>query len=65
MQVIEKLVTGIRGCAVASGAVAMLEILTTLGKASPCSKSYQIVWLCKSWAAMDASCVPSSLTRCW
>lgn len=35
MQVIDKLVTGIRGCAVASGAVAMLEILTTLGKASP------------------------------
>jgi hypothetical protein len=33
--VIDKLVTGIRGCAVASGAVAMLEILTTVGKAGP------------------------------
>jgi hypothetical protein len=32
LQVIDKLVTGIRGCAVASGAVAMLEILTTVGK---------------------------------
>jgi hypothetical protein len=38
MQVIDRLVTGIRGCAVASGAVAVLEILTTLGKVSRIAK---------------------------
>lgn len=32
MQVIEKMVEGIRGCATASGAVAVMEVLTTVGK---------------------------------
>lgn len=33
LRVIASMVTGIRGCAVASGAVAVVEVLTTIGKA--------------------------------
>jgi len=33
LKVIEKMVSGIRGCAVASGGVAVVEVLTTVGKA--------------------------------